>query len=69
MKAATEAWIRAVAQGFAKSARDAGSPLSAAAVSFRVRSLDGLEDALADAVVGLWARDAASLNHTVLALE
>lgn len=69
VKAASEAWIRAVAQGFAKSARDAGIPLSAAAVSFRVRSLEGIEDTLAEAVVGLWARDAASLNDTVLALE
>ena len=32
-------------------------------------ALEGLEDTLADAVVGLWARDAASLNDTVLALE
>lgn len=54
VKAASEAWTRAVAQGFAKSARDADHPISAAAVIFRVRSLAGLEDALAAAFVSLW---------------
>src|SRR5690606_37197447 len=41
VKAATEAWARAVAQGFAKGARDAAAPLAAASVVFRVKSLDG----------------------------
>ncbi|HEX5727994.1 SDR family oxidoreductase [Microbacterium sp.] len=69
VKAASEAWTRAVAQGFTKNAKDAGTPLSAAAVAFRVKSLEGLEDTLAGAVVGLWAQDAASLNDTVIALD
>ena len=45
VKAASEAWTRAVAQGFAKEARDAGRPLRAASVIFRVKSLEGLADA------------------------
>ena len=35
IKAAAEAWMRAVAQGFAKAASDAGEPLRAASVIFR----------------------------------
>lgn len=69
VKAASEAWTRAVAQGFATSARDAGTELSAAAVVFRVRSLDDLEGTLAERFTGLWAEDAASLNDSVIALE
>ena len=37
----------------------------AAAVTFRVRSLAGLEDTLAASVVGLWRADAAELNGRV----
>src|SRR5690606_3199409 len=37
MKAASEAWARAVAQGYAKAARDAGEPLRAASVIFRAK--------------------------------
>ena len=69
VKAASEAWTRAVAQGFAKSARDAGTPLRAAAVIFRVKTLEGLEEKLAASVVDLWAKDAAALNDTVVTLE
>ncbi len=69
VKAASEAWTRAVAQGFAKNARDAGTGLSAAAVVFRVKSLPGLEETLAARFVELWAADAASLNDTVVTLE
>jgi len=69
VKAASEAWTRAVAQGFAKAARDAGVPLRAAAVVFRVKALHGLEDMLAEAYVGLWAEDAAAVNDTVVPLE
>lgn len=69
VKAASEAWTRAVAQGFAKAARDAGTPLTAASVVFRVKSLDGLEQSLADAFVGLWDADAATLNDTIVTLE
>jgi NADP-dependent 3-hydroxy acid dehydrogenase YdfG len=68
VKAASEAWSRALAQGFAKSARDAARPLAAASVIFRVASLAGLEPALADAFVGLWDADAADVNDTIVTL-
>jgi len=68
VKAATEAWTRAVAQGFAKDARDAGKPLGAASVVFRVKSLDGLEEALAQRFADLWLADAAEINDTVVEL-
>jgi len=68
VKAASEAWTRAVAHGFAKAARDADEPLRAAAVIFRVKALDGLEDTVADAFVRLWDADAASINDTVITL-
>ncbi|WP_308291837.1 SDR family NAD(P)-dependent oxidoreductase [Microbacterium jejuense] len=68
VKAATEAWTRAVAQGFAKDARDAGRPLSAASTIFRVKTLAGLEDALARAYVALWDGPAADVNDTVIDL-
>ncbi|GAA1943535.1 SDR family oxidoreductase [Microbacterium deminutum] len=69
VKAASEAWTRALAHGFAKAARDAGEPLRAASVIFRVTTLDGLEDALADAYIGLFARDAESVNDSVIDLS
>jgi NAD(P)-dependent dehydrogenase (short-subunit alcohol dehydrogenase family) len=69
VKAASEAWTRAVAQGFAKNARDAGAALSAAAVVFRVKSLEGLETALAERFTGLWTTDPTSVNDTVITLE
>jgi NAD(P)-dependent dehydrogenase (short-subunit alcohol dehydrogenase family) len=69
VKAASEAWTRAVAQGFAKAARDADAPLRAAAVVFRVKALEGLEDVLANAYVGLWDEDAATVNDTIIPLE
>ena len=69
VKAACEAWTRAVAQGFAKAARDAGESLDAASVVFRVKALDGLEQTLADAFIGLWAQDAAAVNDTTVVLE
>ena len=68
MKAAGEAWTRAVAQGFAKAARDADEPLAAASVIFRVKSLDGREQALADRFVALWDAAAADVNDTVIDL-
>lgn len=68
VKAATEAWARAVAQGFAKAARDAAEPLAAASVIFRVKSLDGLEDALSQRFADLWASDAAEVNDTIVEL-
>jgi NADP-dependent 3-hydroxy acid dehydrogenase YdfG len=68
MKAASEAWARAVAQGYAKAARDAGDDLRAASVVFRAEG--ALQaDALSRSVVALWDRDAAALNDTVIALS
>jgi NAD(P)-dependent dehydrogenase (short-subunit alcohol dehydrogenase family) len=67
-KAAAEAWTRAVAQGFAKAARDAGRVPSTAAVIFRVKSLAGLEDALGLAFLGLWEDPAADINDVTIEL-
>lgn len=61
-KAAADAWVRAVAQGFAKQA-----PQSAATV-FVVTSLDGLEGRLGDEVVELWQAEAAAVNGQRIAL-
>lgn len=69
VKAATEAWARALAQGFAKDAKDAAKPLAAASVIFRVKSLAGLEDTLARRFVGLWDAPAAAINDTVIDLS
>ncbi|OMH35257.1 alcohol dehydrogenase [Tersicoccus sp. Bi-70] len=66
VKAASEAWTRAVAQGYAKAARDAGEPLRTAAVIIRVTALAGLEERLAATVAGLWDADAPTLNDTTL---
>ena len=68
VKAASEAWARAVAQGFAKAAKDSGQPLAAASVIFRTKSLDGLEEALAQRFTDLWMTDAAETNGTVVDL-
>ncbi|WP_404437716.1 SDR family oxidoreductase [Microbacterium aerolatum] len=67
VKAASEAWARAVAHGFAKSARDAGAPLRAASIVFRAKALE--PEVLAAAVVGLWDADAADLNDRVIDLD
>ena len=67
MKAASEAWTRAVAQGYAKAARDAGADLRAAAVILRAQG--GLQaDALSQAAVALWDQDASALNDTAITL-
>lgn len=68
VKAASEAWARALAQGFAKAAKDSGKPLAAASVIFRAKSLSGLEDALAQRFAGLWLSDAADVNDTIVDL-
>jgi NAD(P)-dependent dehydrogenase (short-subunit alcohol dehydrogenase family) len=68
VKAASEAWARAVAQGFEKAARDAGQPLAAASFIFRVKSLSGLEEALAQRFTDSWWTDAAELNDTIVEL-
>ena len=67
VKAASEAWTRAVAQGFAKAARDAGEPLRAASVVFRAKALD--PESLAPRVLALWDGDAADLNDQILTLD
>jgi NADP-dependent 3-hydroxy acid dehydrogenase YdfG len=67
VKAASEAWTRAVAQGFAKAARDAGEPLRAASVVFRAKALD--PESLAPRVLALWDGDAADLNDQILMLD
>ncbi|MCK2024952.1 SDR family oxidoreductase [Microbacterium sp. SSW1-47] len=66
VKAASEAWTRAVAHGYAKAARDAGEPLRAAAVVFRAKALDPA--ALAARVAALWEDDAAELNDRIIDL-
>ena len=63
-KAAADAWVRAVAQGFRKAAPD-----TAAAVVFVVRTLAGLEQQLADEVVRLWGQAPEALNGTRIPLE
>ena len=68
VKAATEAWTRAVAQGYAKDARDAGRELTAAAVIFRVKALEGLEAELARRFTELWEKPASEINDTIVVL-
>lgn len=65
IKAASESWMRSLADGF----RKADSP--AAAVTLRVKSLAGLEARLADEIAALWSTDAAGsdLNGRVTTLE
>lgn len=67
VKAASEAWARGVAQGFAKAARESGEPLRAASVVFRAKSLDA--ESLATRIVALWDADAADLNDHVIDLD
>jgi NADP-dependent 3-hydroxy acid dehydrogenase YdfG len=67
VKAASEAWTRAVAQGFAKAARDAGEPLRAASVVFRAKALD--PESLVPRVLALWDADAADLNDQIITLD
>jgi 3-oxoacyl-[acyl-carrier protein] reductase len=65
IKAASESWMRSLADGF----RKAESP--AVAVTLRVKSLAGLEARLADEITALWSTDAAGsdLNGRVTTLE
>lgn len=62
-KAASDAWVRAVAQGFRKDA-----PSSAAAAVFVVSALSGLEERLGDEVVRLWSARPADVNGARLPL-
>lgn len=63
-KAAADAWVRSVAQGFRKHA-----PQTAAAVVFVVTTLAGLEQQLGDQVVRLWDGAPGALNGTRIPLE
>ena len=67
VKAASEAWARAVAQGFTKAARESGEPLRAASVVYRAKALD--PETLAERIVALWDTDAADLNDRVIDLS
>lgn len=67
VKAASEAWTRAVAQGFAKAARDAAEPLRAASVVFRAKALDPAS--LVPRVLALWDVDATDLNDQIITLD
>lgn len=64
VKAASEAWTRAVAQGWAKAAREAGEPLHAASVVFRAKALD--PDLLAAHLLRLWDDEASDLGAAAL---
>lgn len=70
VKAASEAWMQSLAHGLRRPAgrgADEGGDArpTAAAVTFRVTALAGLEDRLADEVVALWSTDASELNGRV----
>lgn len=67
VKAASEAWTRAVAQGFAKAARDAAEPLRAASVVFRAKALDPAS--LVPRVLALWDVDPTDLNDQIITLD
>ena len=62
-KAAAETWVRAIANGFEKSAP------TASATIFAVRALDGLESSLATAVARLWDGEATPLSRVRLDAE
>lgn len=69
VKAASEAWVRAVAQGFSKAARDAGEQLRTAATILRVNGLDGIEAFAATEIVGLWESHARYINDRIIDLD
>lgn len=68
MKAATEAWMHALAHGFAKSARDAVRAQTGSCTIFRVKALAGLEDELAARTVALWDREPEGSSADVVTL-
>lgn len=63
VKAASEAWMQSLAHGLGKEGT------TGAAVTFRVKSLAGLEERLASEVVALWSSDASELNGRVETLS
>ncbi|WP_448006572.1 SDR family NAD(P)-dependent oxidoreductase [Agromyces bauzanensis] len=68
VKAASESWMQSLAHGFDALRPAQGAGGGAAAVTFRVRSLSGLEARLAASVVDLWRADASTLNGSVTQL-
>ncbi|WP_110588626.1 SDR family oxidoreductase [Microbacterium suaedae] len=69
VKAATEAWIQALAHGFEKSARDAGRTQAGACTIFRVKVLSGLEETIATRFAALWNADPTGPGADVVTLE
>lgn len=69
MKAAAVAWTRSLAHGYVDAAKRLGTPLQSAAVIYRVRSLTGLEERLAESIRGLWDHEAERFNDLVISLE
>ncbi len=69
VKAASEAWVRAVAQGFAKAARAADEQLRAAATIFRVGGLEDMEGVVATEIVNLWDSHARYINDRIIDLD
>ncbi len=69
VKAASEAWVRALAQGFAKAARDTGEQPRTAAAILRVKSLEGMENVVAAELAGLWDAHANYINDRVIELD
>lgn len=67
IKAASETWTHAVAQGYTQHARDNNEPLRTAAIVFRVAGALSPQT-LAEAVIELWNNDAAKLNNTIIEL-
>ena len=65
MKAATEAWIHAVAHGFSSAARAHQRAQTGSCTIFRVDQLAGREQALADAVAALWDTPAADASARI----
>lgn len=63
VKAAAESWVRAIANGFGKSAP------AASATVFVANALDGREARLAAEVTALWERDAASARFSRIPLD
>ena len=69
VKAASEAWVRAVAQGFSKAAREKGEQLRSAATILRAGGLDGIEGTAALEMVGLWDSHARYINDRIIDLD
>lgn len=66
VKAASETWVKAIAHGFEKHARDTDTPLKAAAVILRVSSLNEALNETAHAFVQLLNMHAQDVNGTTM---